>query len=91
MKDYFRQLNEDEVKGVIAHELGAHQTQRLHRNDGSLRLPLIAYMIAQVTLCAGAFQRWKKKRQRQFRRSPDCNRHHLFCHLHHYLPNCHAT
>jgi heat shock protein HtpX len=50
-----RQLNEDEVKGVIAHELGHIKHKDYIVMTVLSALPLIAYIIAQVALRAGAF------------------------------------
>ena len=50
-----RQLNEAEVKGVIAHELGHIKHKDYIVMTVLSALPLIAYIIAQVTLRAGAF------------------------------------
>jgi heat shock protein HtpX len=50
-----RQLNKNEVKGVIAHELGHIKHKDYIVMTILSALPLIAYMIAQVTLRAGMF------------------------------------
>jgi heat shock protein HtpX len=50
-----RQLNENEVKGVIAHELGHIKHKDYIVMTILSALPLIAYLIAQVTLRAGMF------------------------------------
>jgi heat shock protein HtpX len=50
-----RQLNKDEVKGVIAHELGHIKHKDYIVMTVLSALPLIAYYIAQITLYAGAF------------------------------------
>ena len=50
-----RQLNENEVKGVIAHELGHIKHKDYIVMTVLSALPLIAYYIAQITLYAGAF------------------------------------
>jgi heat shock protein HtpX len=50
-----RQLNEAEVKGVIAHELGHIKHKDYVVMTVLSALPLIAYFIAQITLRAGAF------------------------------------
>ena len=50
-----RQLNEDEVKGVIAHELGHIKHKDYIVMTVLSALPLIAYYVAQITLYAGAF------------------------------------
>jgi heat shock protein HtpX len=50
-----RQLNEDEIKGVIAHELGHVKHKDFIVMTVLSALPLIAYFIAQATLYAGAF------------------------------------
>lgn len=50
-----RQLNEEEVKGVIAHELGHVKHKDYVVMTVLSALPLIAYYVAQVTLYAGAF------------------------------------
>ncbi|MCL5877981.1 MAG: zinc metalloprotease HtpX [Candidatus Bathyarchaeota archaeon] len=48
-----RQLNQNEIKGVIAHELGHIKHKDYIVMTVLSTLPLIAYMIAQVTLRAG--------------------------------------
>jgi heat shock protein HtpX len=50
-----KQLNEGEIKGVIAHELGHIKHKDYIVMTVLSALPLIAYMIAQVTLRAGMF------------------------------------
>ena len=50
-----RQLNEEEVKGVIAHELGHVKHKDYIVMTVLSALPLIAYYVAQITLYAGAF------------------------------------
>jgi heat shock protein HtpX len=50
-----QQLNEGEIKGVIAHELGHIKHKDYIVMTVLSALPLIAYLIAQVTLRAGAF------------------------------------
>jgi heat shock protein HtpX len=50
-----RQLNQEEVKSVIAHELGHIKHKDYIVMTVLSSLPLIAYYIAQVTLFAGAF------------------------------------
>lgn len=50
-----RQLNQGEIKGVIAHELGHIKHKDYIVMTILSALPLIAYMIAQVTLRAGMY------------------------------------
>lgn len=50
-----KQLNEDEIKGVIAHELGHVKHKDYIVMTVLSALPLIAYFIAQATLYTGAF------------------------------------
>ena len=50
-----KQLNENEIKGVIAHELGHIKHKDYIVMTVLSALPLIAYLIAQATLYAGAF------------------------------------
>jgi heat shock protein HtpX len=50
-----KQLNQDEIRGVIAHELGHIKHKDYVIMTILSALPLIAYMIAQVTLRAGIF------------------------------------
>ncbi|MGE5533134.1 MAG: zinc metalloprotease HtpX [Ignavibacteria bacterium] len=50
-----QQLNENEVKGVIAHELGHIKHKDYIVMTVLSALPLIAYLVAQVALRAGAF------------------------------------
>jgi heat shock protein HtpX len=50
-----RSLNENEVKGVIAHELGHIKHKDYIVMTVLSALPLIAYLVAEVTLYSGAF------------------------------------
>lgn len=50
-----KQLNESEIKGVIAHELGHIKHKDYIVMTVLSALPLIAYYVAQATLYAGAF------------------------------------
>jgi heat shock protein HtpX len=50
-----RSLKEDEIKGVIAHELGHIKHKDYAVMTVLSALPLIAYLIAEVTLMTGAF------------------------------------
>jgi heat shock protein HtpX len=50
-----QQLNQNEIKGVIAHELGHIKHKDYIVMTVLSALPLIAYIIAQVALRAGAF------------------------------------
>ena len=50
-----KKLNEDEIKGVIAHELGHVKHKDYIVMTVLSALPLIAYLIAEVALYAGAF------------------------------------
>lgn len=50
-----RQLNQEEIKGVIAHELGHIKHKDYIVMTVLSTLPLIAYYVAEVTLFAGAF------------------------------------
>ena len=50
-----RQLNQNEIRGVIAHELGHIKHKDYIVMTVLSALPLIAYMIAQVTLRAGMY------------------------------------
>ena len=50
-----KNLNEDEVKGVIAHELGHIKHKDYIVMTVLSALPLIAYIVAQTTLRAGMF------------------------------------
>jgi len=50
-----KQLNENEIKGVIAHELGHVKHKDYIVMTVLSALPLIAYLIAQAALYAGAF------------------------------------
>ena len=50
-----QQLNEGEIKGVVAHELGHIKHKDYIVMTVLSTLPLIAYMIAQASLYAGAF------------------------------------
>jgi heat shock protein HtpX len=56
-----RQLNQDEIRSVIAHELGHIKHKDYIIMTILSALPLIAYMIAQVTLRAGMFSNMGRK------------------------------
>jgi heat shock protein HtpX len=57
-----RQLNQDEIRGVIAHELGHIKHKDYIIMTILSALPLIAYMIAQVTLRASIFSSMGNRR-----------------------------
>ncbi len=59
-----RNLNEGEVKGVIAHELGHIKHKDYVVMTILSALPLIAYMIAQVTFRAGMFSGSSRSRDK---------------------------
>ncbi len=87
-----KQLNEDEIKGVIAHELGHIKHKDYIVMTVLSALPLIAYLIARAALYGRRFcRRWKKKQQRQFRSSTNCNWSNSFCNLHNNIPNCYEA
>jgi len=57
-----QQLNQNEIKAVIAHELGHIKHKDYIVMTVLSTLPLIAYMIAQVTLRAGIFSGGSRRR-----------------------------
>jgi heat shock protein HtpX len=57
-----RSLNQDEVRGVIAHELGHIKHKDFIVMTVLSALPLIAYMIAQVALRAGVYSSYSRGR-----------------------------
>lgn len=57
-----RSLNKNEIRGVIAHELGHIKHKDYVVMTILSALPLIAYMIAEVTLRAGAFSGGRRDR-----------------------------
>src|SRR5450759_647240 len=59
-----RQLNEAEIRGVIAHELGHVKHKDYVVMTVLSALPLIAYMIAQVALRAGMFSGYSGRRNK---------------------------
>lgn len=59
------QLNEDEVRGVIAHELGHIKHKDYIVMTVLSALPLIAYLIAQVALRAGMFSSVSRGRNKE--------------------------
>lgn len=59
-----RQLTEAEIKGVIAHELGHIKHKDYIVMTVLSALPLIAYIIAQVTLRAGVFSSGSRRNNR---------------------------
>jgi heat shock protein HtpX len=58
-------LNEDEVKGVIAHELGHIKHKDYIVMTVLSALPLIAYIIAQTALRAGMFSSYSGRRGKE--------------------------
>ncbi|MCW4019044.1 MAG: zinc metalloprotease HtpX [Candidatus Bathyarchaeota archaeon] len=59
-----RQLNEDEVRGVIAHELGHIKHKDYIVMTVLSALPLLAYWISQITLTASWFSGGSRRRGR---------------------------
>jgi heat shock protein HtpX len=59
------QLNEDEVRGVIAHELGHIKHKDYIVMTVLSALPLIAYIIAQGALRAGMFSSYSRGRNKE--------------------------
>jgi heat shock protein HtpX len=59
-----RQLNQGEIRGVIAHELGHIKHKDYVIMTVLSSLPLIAYMIAQVTLRASMFSSMSRRNQK---------------------------
>ena len=59
-----RSLNEDEIRGVIAHELGHIKHRDFIVMTVLSALPLIAYMIAQVAFRAGVYSSYSSRRNR---------------------------
>jgi heat shock protein HtpX len=60
-----KNLNENEVRGVIAHELGHVKHKDYIVMTVLSALPLIAYIIAQVTLRAGMFSSYSRGRGKE--------------------------
>ncbi len=60
-----KSLNEDEVKGVIAHELGHIKHKDYIVMTVLSALPLIAYLVAQVALRAGMYSSYSRGRDRE--------------------------
>jgi heat shock protein HtpX len=60
-----KNLNEDEVKGVIAHELGHIKHKDYIVMTVLSALPLIAYIIAQTALRAGVWSSYSRGRDRE--------------------------
>ena len=58
-------LNEDEVKGVIAHELGHIKHKDYIVMTVLSALPLIAYIVAQTALRAGMFSSYSRGRNKE--------------------------
>jgi heat shock protein HtpX len=59
-----RQLNQNEVRAVIAHELGHIKHKDYIVMTVLSALPLIAYYVAQITLYAGAFSGGRGRRDK---------------------------
>ena len=59
-----RSLNQDEIRGVIAHELGHIKHKDFIVMTVLSALPLIAYMIAQVAFRAGVYSSYSRGRGR---------------------------
>jgi heat shock protein HtpX len=60
-----KQLNEGEVRGVIAHELGHIKHKDYIVMTVLSALPLIAYMVAQVAFRAGMFSSYSGRRNKE--------------------------
>ncbi len=60
-----KSLNQDEIKGVVAHELGHIKHRDFIIMTVLSALPLIAYMIAQVAFRAGAVSSYSRQRDRE--------------------------
>jgi len=60
-----KSLNQDEIKGVIAHELGHIKHRDFIVMTVLSALPLIAYMIAQGTLRAGMYSSYSRGRNKE--------------------------
>lgn len=60
-----RNLNEDEIRGVIAHELGHIKHRDFIVMTVLSALPLIAYLIAQVALRAGMYSSYSRGRNKE--------------------------
>jgi heat shock protein HtpX len=60
-----KSLNEDEIRGVIAHELGHIKHKDFIVMTVLSALPLIAYLIAQVALRAGVYSSYSRGRNKE--------------------------
>jgi len=60
-----KSLNQDEIRGVIAHELGHVKHKDFIVMTVLSALPLIAYMIAQVAFRAGMFSSYSRGRNKE--------------------------
>ncbi len=60
-----RSLNQDEVRGVIAHELGHIKHKDFIVMTVLSALPLIAYMIAQFAFRAGMYSSYSRRRDKE--------------------------
>jgi heat shock protein HtpX len=60
-----RSLNEDEVRGVIAHELGHVKHRDFIVMTVLSALPLVAYLIAQVAFRAGVYSSYSRGRNKE--------------------------
>ena len=84
-----RQLNEDEVRGVIAHELGHIKHKDYIVMTVLAALPLLAYLMAQIRFQSRMFSGTASRRtQRPGKRRcrPHSHRRNLIHRLHHQLP-----
>jgi heat shock protein HtpX len=60
-----KSLNQDEIKGVIAHELGHIKHKDFIVMTVLQALPLIAYMIAQIAFRTGAASSYSRRRNKE--------------------------
>jgi len=60
-----RSLNQDEIKGVIAHELGHVKHKDFIVMTVLQALPLIAYMVAQIAFRAGTAGSYSRRRKKE--------------------------
>ena len=60
-----KSLNEDEIRGVIAHELGHIKHKDFIVMTVLSALPLIAYLIAQIALRAGVYSSYSRGRNKE--------------------------
>ena len=87
-----RQLNEDEIKGVIAHELGHVKHKDYIVMTVLSALPMIAYLISRAALYGGVFAGGGRRNNKDNSGAAlIIIGVHSFRNLHNNIPYCHEA